>query len=168
MSVQNFDKMSVTQLEKRLKKNERKFVEELELDGDASMAVIRAGLIEGRDNKSADAIALKMLRSEKILAYRVARRKEIYSQLGINPESIYMKLHNVYSRCMQAEPVMVWDKEAKEWVQSGQWQFDARNALKALELMGKSQGMFVEKVINENRNMSLEEYLKMLEKESEE
>lgn len=163
MSVRDFEKMSVKQLEKQLKKSERKFVKELELDGDARLAVIRAGLADGKKNKSADEIALKLLRNEKIIAYRAARQKEIYSQLGINPESVYMKLLTVYRRCMQAEPVMVWDGEVREWVPSGEWQFDAKNALKALEMMGKSQRMFVEKVINENRNMSLEDYLKMLE-----
>lgn len=163
MSARDYEKMSLKQMEKRLKENERRFVEELEHDGDAGMAAVRAGLIDGGDEKKAEEIALKMLGREKIRAYRSARQKEICSQLGLGPESIIIKLHSVFRRCMQAEPVMEWDREKKEWVPSGVWQFDAKNALKALELMGKSQGMFVDKVINENRNMSLEDYLKMLE-----
>ena len=90
MSVRDFEKMSVKQLEKQLKKSERKFVKELELDGDARLAVIRAGLADGKKNKSADEIALKLLRNEKIIAYRAARQKcfEGIGDDGEEPEDV--------------------------------------------------------------------------------
>lgn len=168
--VQDYLNMSVEQLEKKLTPKERRFVAELEFNGDGGMAAIRAGLLEangkGKDHKEAEALAARLLRKDKIKAYRELKQNETYRMLGINPETIIVRLQNVYNRCMQAVPVMIWDKEAKEWVQSGEWQFDAKNALKALELMGRSQGMFVEKIISENRNMTLEDFLKSLETEN--
>lgn len=163
MDISDYENITIEQLEKMLTKKERKFIEELEIDENGALAAIRAGLLDGRDRKDAASAAKRVLRKPKVLAYRLLRANEAYELLGISPESILMKLQTVYNRSMQAEPVLEWDKEEREWRQTGEWQFDARSALKALELMGKSQGMFVDKVINDNRNLTLEEYLKKLE-----
>ena len=167
MNTSEYEKMTAERLEKLLTKKEKRLIEELEKDGDREFAAIRSGLVGEKSKKNALAAANRILRRNVVAAYRIARENEIYNQLRPTPESILVKLIKVYNRCMQAEPVMEWNSEAKEWVPSGEWQFDARNALKSLELMGKSQGMFTDRVINENRNLSLEEYLAKLDESGE-
>ena len=60
--------------------------------------------------------------------------------------SVVGRLAEIYERCMQAEPVLVWDKESGGYVESGRCEFDSKGALKALELIGKHIGMFDKRV----------------------
>lgn len=43
---------------------------------------------------------------------------------------------------MQAEPVMSWDPDSREMVETGEWAFDGKTAVKVQELLGDSLGMF--------------------------
>ncbi len=79
----------------------------------------------------------------------------------INAELITKELYSVYLKCVQAVPVMVKDKESGKQVPSGIYQFDARCALKALQLLGDALGVFKEKSTQEgNTPLSYEELLK--------
>lgn len=61
---------------------------------------------------------------------------------------------------MQKEPVMAWDTRTGSWQPSGECKYDSRGALKVLELMGQSLGMFKQKIVAETRDITLEEYLR--------
>jgi phage terminase small subunit len=162
--VSEYEKMPIEALERLLSVKQKRFVEELDQDGNGTQAAIRSGFTPGKNNKSAAVAASRMLRNDKVLAYRHARAREIYKNLGISRETVSTKLIGIYNRCMQAEPYLEWDSEEHAYVQKGQFIFDAKNALKALELIGDSQGMFIQKTVNENYNMTVEEYLSKMDK----
>ena len=44
--------------------------------------------------------------------------------------------------CAASWPVMKYDPDSREWVESGEYVFDSKGALKAMELLGKPLGMF--------------------------
>ena len=72
-----------------------------------------------------------------------------HTNFEINAELITKELYSVYLKCVQAVPVMVKDKESGKQVPSGIYQFDARCALKALQLLGDALGVFKEKTTQE-------------------
>ena len=137
-----YENMGLEELEKLLTPKERLFVEEYDKDGNGTQAAIRAGYAAGKKNASAAVQASKLLRSAKISAYRRARATELCRQLGISRETIRLNVMDVYRRCMTDKPVMKYDPERREWVESGEYVFDSKGALKAMELLGKPLGMF--------------------------
>nr|WP_300169335.1 terminase small subunit [uncultured Flavonifractor sp.] len=137
-----YENMGLEELERLLTRRERLFVEEYDKDGNGTQAAIRAGYTPGKKNASAAVQACKLLRSPKVSAYRRARANELCRQLGLSPESIRLKIMEVYRRCMTATPVMKYDQELGEWVESGTYEFDSKGALKAMELLGKPMGVF--------------------------
>ena len=137
-----YENMGLEELEKLLTRKERMFVEEYDRDGNGTQAAIRAGYAAGKKNASAAVQASKLLRSAKISAYRRARATELCRQLGISRETIRLNVMDIYRRCMTAEPVMQYDSNLREWVESGEYVFDSKGALKAMELLGKPLGMF--------------------------
>ena len=79
----------------------------------------------------------------------------------ITKEEIIRRIDDVYKRCVQAEPILVYDKELKSYVNSGEWKFDASNALKALKMLGDISGIFKSsEEINDSFSTSYEEFLK--------
>lgn len=162
------EELGLEELERLLTKQQRTFVEEYEKDGNGTQAALRAGYGRGKDSGTANAAAAavaasRLLRSDKVAAYRRARASELCKQLGVSRETVSLQLMEVYRRCMGAVPVMVWDSAAHAWVESGQWRFDSKGAIKALELLGDSLGMFLQKVQQTNVEMSVEQYLAALE-----
>ena len=137
-----YENMGLEELEKLLTRKERMFVEEYDRDGNGTQAAIRAGYAAGKKNASAAVQASKLLRSAKISAYRRARATELCRQLGISRETIRLNVMDIYRRCMTAEPVMKYDSNLREWVESGEHVFDSKGALKAMGLLGKPLGMF--------------------------
>ena len=137
-----YENMGLEELEQLLTRRERLFVEEYDKDGNGTQAAIRAGYTAGKKNASASVQASKLLRSAKISAYRRARAKELCRQLGISRETIRLNVMDVSRRCMTAKPVMKYDPDRREWVESGEYVFDSKGALKAMELLGKPLGMF--------------------------
>lgn len=63
----------------------------------------------------------------------------------ITQDDIILSLKEVVYRCMQKIPVMIRNGKG-DLVESGIWKFDAAGANKALELLGRHLGMFVDKV----------------------
>ena len=52
------------------------------------------------------------------------------------------QLIETYNQCKEATPVMRYNYDTGEMEETGMYQFDGKNALKALELLGKHLGMF--------------------------
>jgi hypothetical protein len=61
---------------------------------------------------------------------------------------------------MQEVPVMAKDKETGKMVPTGVYQFDARCALKALQLLGDAVGLFKDRQPQRGDGMSYEEFLR--------
>ena len=60
---------------------------------------------------------------------------------------------------MNKEPVMVWDSDAHTWVPGGEWQFDAKGALKALDQMATILGMKRPETGDKKPGETVEQYL---------
>jgi len=136
--------MTAAEIGKHLTERQRRFVEALLVCGRTRDAAISAGYSE----KNADSQASRMLKNDKVLAYRRAYAIQEYDKLGMSPQKVLLDLMELYKRCMSAEPVLEWQEVDKKMrlVPNGEWQFDTRGALKALELIGKQMGMFGAKV----------------------
>jgi len=89
-------------------------------------------------------------------------------ELTINKKFIKGQLLNIYARAMSAEPVL-----DKDGCHTGEWKSDLRTAVKAVELLGREEGMFKNNVViddlrNKNRAQELmEQYKDVIEIEAE-
>lgn len=124
-----------------LDEREKRFASEYNKDLNGTAAAMRAGYKGGRNGASAAVTASRLLRDERVRAYRAALIRESVEDQLLTTESLVQKLLEIYRRCMQAEPVLVWDSETKRWTESGEWRFDARGAMKALEQMSRLLGL---------------------------
>jgi len=120
---------------------QQKFCEEYMIDLNATQAAIRAGYKE----HSATAIGCENLGKPDISNRIAELRLEQTDRTGITADSILLRLNQVADRCMQAEPVMEFDHDDKCMVETGEYKFEHSGANKALELLGKNKGLFVEK-----------------------
>ena len=134
-------RLRLAELEKRLKPKERRFIEELEALGSKAEAALRAGYGKG-NLRSAGTAASRILAKEEVSEYRALRAEMIYEELGLSRDTIMSEVAKVYNRCMGKIPVMEWNSETREWEESGEWRFDSKGALQALELMGEHLGVF--------------------------
>lgn len=134
--------LRLSELEKKISPKERRFIEELEVDGNKAAAALRAGYGKGNNSRSAATQASRILAKEEVKEYRALRTVLTYEELGLSASSIMSETEKVYRRCMSKEPVLEWNSETKKWEESGEWKFDSKGALKALELMGEHLGIY--------------------------
>lgn len=124
----------------KLTARQEKFCREYVVDYNAAQAAIRAGYSE----KTAKQIGQQNLTKLDLLARVRELQAEQAKRLCISADWVVMQWVEVYKRCMQVEPVMIWDYEEKCKVHSGEYTFDSKGALNALEMIGKHLGMFKE------------------------
>ena len=134
------EKMTASDVRAYLDDREAKFAEEYLKDLNGTQAAIRAGYKPGKDNASAAVQASRLMHDERVRAYRGALIRESVDDEVLSRESVVLKILEIYRRCMAAVPVMEWDGNAKAWKESGTWQFNARGAMKALEMLSKLLG----------------------------
>jgi len=134
---------------------QKKFVE-LRLQGFGQK---KAAVAAGYKEKSADKQASENRRNPKLLAYERALIREDPRLATLIPELLLLCLLDALEQCMQKKPVLEWDHGSRSWVESGSWQFDARGALRAIEILGKHLGMFTERVQVSGSIGSLESFL---------
>ncbi len=126
-SEENFD----------LTPRERKFCEEYMRTGEKAKAAIFAGYKE----KSAANAATRMLKNDECLAYIHAIQKRAREELHIDDNWAVLKAIDVYNRCMSAVPVMEWDYSEHKMKPTGEYTFDSKGALRALELIKSLLGL---------------------------
>ena len=100
------------------------FILEYQKDGNATQAAIRAGY----SDKTAYSIGQRLLKKpviQKALEADITARAE---RLTFTADDVIRDLITIKDRCMTGKP------------------FDARGAIKALELIGKNLGMFANKL----------------------
>jgi len=152
----DFDKLSASELKKLLNARQERFVALL-VDGcGQTEAAVKAGY----SSKTAASQASDLLKIPKVAAYRRALTRVVLDRLCLTPESIALRLFEVYERCMSARPVLTWDSDVRAWVERGVFQFDAKGATRVLELLGKNAGMFADKVQVSGHVDGLEGYLR--------
>ncbi|MBQ7875580.1 MAG: terminase small subunit [Oscillospiraceae bacterium] len=125
-----------------LERKMEKFCEEYIVDYNAYRAAIRAGY----SNSTAHSHSYKLLRREDVMA-RICELQEEFIRKSLldNKNRVLREYWNIYEKAMQAQPVTVWDKELKEYVPTGEYQFDDKIAMKCLEFIAKLGGMLSEK-----------------------
>ncbi len=134
------------------------FIREYLKDFNGTRAYKEAYNVE--DDKVAATSAWRLLRNvdiQKAIQEQADKRLE---EVEIDVAYIVNNIKEVTERCMQKKPVMYFDKVDKEWKQEtalvekedgsvqeeGIWTFQAGNALKGLELLGKYKAIFSENV----------------------
>lgn len=126
---------------------QERFVQEYLIDLNATQAARRAGY----SKKTAEFQGSRLLRNVKVQVEISRLRAEQAEAASISAKWVLDNLIEVSERCMQKTPVMKFDREEKCMRQitdenrEGVWQFDASGANRALELIGKHIGMFVDK-----------------------
>ncbi|MDR1158814.1 MAG: terminase small subunit [Oscillospiraceae bacterium] len=101
----------------------------------------RAAKAAGYAAKNADSQACRLLKRSDVRAKIKELRADLVEQHGINRDSVILDLREVFRRCMQAQPVLEWDSEARDYIPSGEYRFDARGAIKAAELLARITGL---------------------------
>lgn len=132
--------------ERGLTPKQAAFVREYLIDLNATQAAIRAGY----SAKTAQVQSAKMLSKAIISAALKEKMDERARKAEISAEYVLSSLLNVAERCQTAVPVL--DKEGNE---TGEWKFDSSGANRALELIGKHLGIFVERVKHEGNVFGL-------------
>ena len=119
-----------------------RFCEEYIVDYSPIKAALRAGYSE----KSARAHSYKLLKRKDVIE-KICEYQENFIKNGLldNKNRVLRELWEMYERAVQAKPVTVWDKELKEYVETGEYQFDDKIAMKCLEFIAKLGGMLSEK-----------------------
>lgn len=122
---------TVVELGKKLTARERAFVRQYLVDLNGTQAAIRVGYSE----KTAASQASRLLRKSDVQAYRDALLQEQFDAIGVTKHSIAAEVWGIYQKCCQKEPVLEWDSVNREWVPSGEWAFNVKGALKALDML---------------------------------
>ena len=129
--------------EKKLSGKEERFCQEYIVDYNATKAAIRAGYSE----RSAATQGCRLLKNDNV-ASRVRELQEEYikERCFTEKDRVLKELWDVFEKASQKTEVMEWSQEKHAYVPSGEWSFDGKTATKAMELIGKLNGMFTEKI----------------------
>lgn len=118
-------------------KHER-FCQEYVIDYNGKQAATRAGY----EGDSARQQASRLLTKDEILDRIRELQAEQVKRLSISQDYVVLELLDTYKCCREATPVMRYDYDLGEMVETGKYQFDSKGALRALELLGKHLGMY--------------------------
>ncbi len=124
--------------EKKLNARQKKFCLEYIQDYNATEAAKRSGY----SIRTAKNIGNENLKKPEIKAEVMKLQAEQRERLCISADWVITELVEVYRRCMQQEEVLIWDNDLREKVPSGEYVFDSKGALNALEKLGKHLGIF--------------------------
>lgn len=101
----------------------------------------KAAIASGYSEATARQKASQLLDDEEIIKYIEARREKASNIALVDIAWVQQRAKDISDRCMQVEPVMIPDGEGG-WMESGEYKFDASNAVKAAEMLGKLIGAF--------------------------
>lgn len=131
-----------------LKGKYERFCREYVLDYNGTNAAKRAGYKE----KSARQQASKLLGSDEIRERIRELQDEIVKNLAVTQSYVVQQLVDTYNCCRTPAPVLRYDYDLGEMVETGVYQFDSKGALKALEQIGKHLGMYDRKCAAPDQN----------------
>ena len=128
---------------KKLTPKQQRFVDEYLVDLNATQAAIRAGY----SAKTAGSIGQRLLTKVEIQAELAAAMAARGERTEITQDAVLKDLLEITERCMQRAPVLdMKGNQVRDEEGLGLWEFDAKDALRALELLGKHLGMFSDKL----------------------
>ena len=112
---------------------QQQFCDEYLIDLNGTQAAIRAGY----SPDTARQYASQLLDIEEIQEYISAKQKRVSEKLDYTLERVLLNFAKIHDRCMQGEPVLDFDGNP-----TGEWKFDAGNANRANENIGKHLGFY--------------------------
>lgn len=121
-----------------LSPKEERFCQEYVLDYNGTKAAIRTGY----KKSNAASQATRLLKKADVSARVRELQREMAERLALSQDFVVTQLIETYNQCKEATPVMRYNYDTGEMEETGMYQFDGKNALKALELLGKHLGMF--------------------------
>ena len=126
-----------------LSEKQKKFADEYIKCLNASEAYRKAGYKSDNVNTVKNNSS-KLLANAYIQEYVSQRQKKLQEKTEITQEWVLNRLKEISDRCMQEVPVM--KRVDGEMVETGEFKFDSQGAVKATELLGKSLGLFEQKI----------------------
>lgn len=127
----------------KLTDRRKEFVRQYLVDLNATKAAIRAGYSE----RTAYSVGQRLLKNVEIQRAVAAAQAKRARRVEVTQDYVLSNLVEVVERTMQRAPVLdrkgeqVTDEEGR-----AVWTFDAKNANRALELLGKHLGIFADRV----------------------
>jgi phage terminase small subunit len=142
---------------------QQRFAQEYLLDLNATQAAIRAGYSARTAGEQGSRLLAKIKVQESIQKAQEERSE----RTEIDQDWVIENLRNIVERCLQGVPVMT--KSRGKWVETGKWKFDSAGANRALEMIAKHLGMFIEKQVIQHEHgvnalsgQALRDYVKEL------
>ncbi len=124
---------------------ENRFIQEYLADpsANATAAALRAGY-----SKNRLAATVKRLLVQPRVALKIKEAMDARAaRLNVDADWVLENLIAVYKRCMgEVKPVVAWDPVTRKHEPNGEYVFDSKGALGALELIGKKLGLFTPKL----------------------
>ena len=120
---------------------QKRFITEFLVDLNATQAAIRAGY----SRRTAYSIGQENLKKPEIRQAIDTAMKEREARTEITADYVLTNLREIVDRCMQKQPVFTKGEQATDEQGRAIWTFNARDAIKALELLGKNLGLFIDK-----------------------
>lgn len=125
----------------KLNEKQKLFCQEYLVDLNATQAAIRAGY----KPKNANRVASENLTKLDIQNYIAELKQDRVERVQITQDEVLADLLEIKGRCMQARPVVgMFGQQVKDSEGNNIWKFDAKGATKAIELIGKHIGFFLE------------------------
>ena len=120
---------------------QKRFITEFLVDLNATQAAIRAGY----SRRTAYSIGQENLKKPEIRQAIDTAMKEREARTEITADYVLTNLREIVDRCMQKQPVFTKGEQVTDEQGRNVWTFNARDAIKALELLGKNLGLFIDK-----------------------
>ena len=109
------------------------FIKEYLIDLNATQAAIRAGY----SPDTAYSIGQENLKKPEIKEALDKAKQERQDLLDLDAYWVLRRFKDISDRCMQATPVMFFNRITKEWENTGEYEFDSAGANKATEMIAK-------------------------------
>lgn len=111
-----------------------------------TLNVSQSAIAAGYSEKTAASQGSRLLKNVKVISRVREIQQEMLDRLPISIYFVIKGYIDVYNRCMQAEPVMKWNYEERAMMHTGEFIFDSKGAMSALDSIGKYLGMFTDKI----------------------
>lgn len=125
----------------KLSPKQEQFCREYLVDLNATQAAIRAGY----SPKTAYSMGQRLLKNVEVQKAVQSAMDERSKRTEVNADYVLTNLLEIVERCMQRAPVLHKGEQVVDEEGNSVWCFDGKNAIRALELLGKHKGMWVEK-----------------------
>jgi len=99
-----------------------------------------AAVVAGYSEKNARQQASKLLSIPYIQEKLAELQAIVLEEYTITVEQRLKWLETCVNRCLQGEPVMVYDYSAKEMIETGEWKFEGRTVVAAVSELNKMLG----------------------------